>query len=91
MKKLEVNIKGDGINLNNFAGKEWTEYFGECGCDEVVLKNGKESILLDWKLPYTRYGDKEDEKKFLEYIAKRRKQGWEWCASWGYGLFKKII
>jgi len=89
--KVKIKPKGKNIELGNFVGKSWTEGFREFGCDEVIIEgdNG-DAILLDWNMPYVRYDNEEDEKKWNEYIAKRKKEGWRWSASWGYGFFKLI-
>lgn len=91
MKKVKLNAKGKDLEAHSFAGSFWTEGFRKKGCDEVIIdvENDNELVLLDWNLPHTPYGNEEAKKKFEEYIKQKRKDGWRFYASWGYGLFKK--
>lgn len=92
MKKVKIKAKGKDLSARSFAGSFWTEGFRRKGVDEVIIEveGDDEMILLDWKLPRTRYNNEEDAKEFNDYVAEKRREGWEFCASWGYGMFKKF-
>jgi hypothetical protein len=90
--KTIIKAKGNNISSRAFAGTFWTEGLRKIGCNEVIIdvEGDEEILMLDWNLPQHRYQNQEDEKKFNEYLQDKQKDGWRFCASWGYGMFAKL-
>lgn len=87
MSKVNIKVKGD-VSGKAFAGSMHTNWFRSIGCSQVVIETAQDTILLDWEMPQTYYG--QDKTEWDDYIKMMRDNGWKWCASWDYGMFERI-
>lgn len=89
MGKTKKEITKKGISIYNFIGKMWTERFFQCGMvKKVILRVGEEEALLEYP-PFSWFEYQKDRKLHDEYVKEKAKEGWNWCASWGYYFFKR--
>lgn len=76
------------LSINDFVGTFWTEGLFRKNVKSIIIKVGEWEALLEYP-PFSHIDEQKDKKLFDNYIAEKKKEQWQFCASWGYYFFKR--